>query len=103
MLQEQSAQQATRDKSSDQLASDVGEDCSSRQTSRRKEANGYRWIKMGAGDIADRIDHREDDETKGQRDANMRNRAADVVNYNRARARENQRECADRFCSVLFH
>lgn len=54
--------------------------------------------------VADRVDHREDDESKSQRDTRVCDRAAGhVVDHDRARAREDESERSEKFSSELVH
>jgi hypothetical protein len=53
---------------------------------------------MSAGYVADRIDHRENDQSEGQCNAHVRDRAtAGAVDHNCAGAREHETEGANEF------
>ena len=54
-------------------------------------------------DIANRVDHREHDQTECQRDSDVRNRAsAHLVNDDRSSPSEHEREGADEFSNALL-
>src|SRR5882724_70949 len=59
---------------------------------------------MGAGYIADRINHCEHNQTEGQRDANMRHRATGrFVDHDCACPSEDESECPDEFRRKVLH
>ena len=59
---------------------------------------------MRPGYVADRVDHRQDNESKRQRDPNVCDCAAGhVVDHDRARARENERKRSEKFSGELVH
>ena len=80
------------------LAGDVIRDFAAREAAGDPEADGHRRVDMGAGDVADRIDHRHDDQAEGEGYAEVGDIAAgDAVHDDRARAGEDQGEGTDRF------
>jgi len=59
---------------------------------------------MRAGDVTDRVNHGEHDQTKRQRDTNMRNcTTGRFVDDDRARSSEHESECPDEFRRELLH
>ena len=85
------------------LGNDVGRDLACRKPAARRQPESDRRVDMAAGDMADRISHREEGETerKGyaeQADANMREAGR---NNGAAAATKSQPKSANRF-SVSF-
>ena len=59
---------------------------------------------MRPGDVADRVDHREDDEAKGQCNPGVCDRAArHFVDHDRARPREDEGKRSEKFSSEFVH
>ena len=96
--EEHRAHQSTCQKGPKDLACDVGDHGSAGKASCKPEAQRHRRVQMGAGDIADGVDHRHDDQAEGQGDADVRDRAARrVIDNNRPSAGEHKAERAENF------
>src|SRR5438128_1757711 len=62
------------------------------------ETKRHSRIEVRAGDVAQRVDHRRNNESKRERDADVRDRAAaEVVDHDGRRAGEHEDECANGF------
>lgn len=107
ILREQEPKNAAGHQRTGTLARDVREHFATGHSPGEPEPESDRRIQMCARDIPQRVNHREDDKTEGERDAYVCDRThARLVDYDCARACENQREGADEILPripSLFH
>ena len=104
MIWKKKTQQPARRERAQHLRQHVGRDHFTPEPSRGEKSERDRRVQVRAGDIAERVDHREHDESEGERDADMRDRAAGgVVDDDRAGAREDEGEGAEKFRKEFFH
>jgi hypothetical protein len=83
--------------------------CSSRharppETSRHGESQRHGWIEMRSADISERVDHRQNHQAKGERNARMADRTGgNRVDHDRARAGKDETKSAQTFREQTFH
>ena len=100
ILREEQVQCAAGHERSSALACDVRCRLTNLETSRNAKADRHGRINMRAGNIAERVNHRQHDQTKSERNAYVRDDAAAyLINHNCARAGENERKRTDEFCA----
>jgi len=97
-------QDSTSRQCSGTLTGDIWDGLAKRKESCCKKTQTYRGIQVGAGNVADRANHGEHDQTKRQRAANMRNcPARRFVDHDRARSSEYESECPNEFRRERLH
>ena len=94
---ERGTQQCGREDRAGDLGGPVADGAPPREVSREREGEGDGRVEVGAGDVADRVDHRHDHEPEGDRDADVAEGAGLGVDHDRAGAGEDECEGADRF------
>ena len=101
----QKAQNCAGDKGSCALTCDIWQHIATNKPPRKPKADRNSRINVGAGNVAKRVNHREDDESKRERDANMSDGAtSDFVDDDRAGSRKNECKCPDKLSNeFLYH
>lgn len=98
------AQQAAGQKGPGKLADDVGQNERAFETLRCPKADGDSGIQMRAGDVAEGIDHGEDNQAEGQSDADVGDCAlAGLIDDDCASPGKDEGERAEEFGAILFH
>src|SRR5436853_370343 len=79
-----------------ELREPVAERARPREVAAEREGERDRRVEVGAGDVADGVDHRHDDEPEGEGNADVPELVRLRVHHDGARAGEDERERADR-------
>ena len=98
------AQQTAGQKCPGKLADDVRQNECAFETSRDPKAYGDSGIQMRAGDVAEGVDHRENNQAESQSDADVSDRAvAGLIDDDCASPGKDESERAEKFGAILFH
>lgn len=102
MRGEQRAEGEAGRECTDRLTCHEGGDVPGREPTCGPEADGDGRVEMCAGDVADGVDHRHDNESEGEGDADVGNGAAgEVIHDDSAGPREDEREGPNELSEAL--